>query len=153
MKIRQAVKGDLKGILKLYQLLFSEMTIFDNERMQPAEQRPEFIEEALSNTKFHLIVADIEGQIKGFCMAQKQSAAPFNCMVARDFAYVFDLVVEPNFRGESVGHQLLNEMKNWAKLNQLSHLELSVLSQNHKAIKFYEREGLTEITRTMGIKI
>ncbi|OAT53386.1 GNAT family N-acetyltransferase [Providencia heimbachae] len=153
MKIRKAVKNDLHGILDLYQLLFSEMAALDNERIQSAEQQPEFIEEAINNVKFHLIVADVEGQIKGFCIAQKQSAAPFNCMVARDFAYVFDLVVEPNFRGEKVGHNLLNEMKEWAKCNQLSHLELSVLSQNRRAIKFYEREGLTEITRTMGIKI
>lgn len=52
-----------------------------------------------------------------------------------------------------MGHQLIEQMKTWAKDNQLSHLELTVLAQNHKAIKFYEREGLTEITRTMGIKL
>lgn len=44
-------------------------------------------------------------------------------------------------------------MKAWAKSRQFSHLELSVLAQNRKAIKFYEREGLTEISRTMGITL
>lgn len=44
-------------------------------------------------------------------------------------------------------------MKEWAKLQKFSHLELSVLAQNHQAIKFYEREGLVEVSRTMGIAL
>lgn len=74
-------------------------------------------------------------------------------MVPRDFGYVFDLIVAPGFRGENTGHQLLDGMKNWAKAKGFGHLELSVLAQNHKAVRFYEREGLSEISRTMGIKL
>lgn len=151
--IRKAAKNDLDEIFVLYQLLFFEMAALDPERMKPVEQSSEFIHDAIENPKFHFLVATIENKIKGFCIAQKQSAPAYNCMVPRDFAYVFDFVVAPDSRGEKIGHQLLNEMKGWAKENKLSHLELSVFSQNHQAIKFYEREGLTEITRTMGIKL
>lgn len=151
--IRSAVKQDLEAVLSLYELLFSEMAALDPERMQPAKQATEFVENAITDDKFHLLVAEHNGEVKGFCFAQKQSAAPYNCMVDRDFAYIFDLVVVPELRGQKTGHQFIEQMKIWAKENNLSHLELSVLAQNNKAIKFYEREGLTEITRTMGIKI
>ncbi|USR66940.1 GNAT family N-acetyltransferase [Providencia stuartii] len=151
--IREATRGDINAILSLYQTLFTEMALLDPERMKPAEQSQEFIENAIVDDKFHLLVAEFEGEVKGFCIAEHQSAAPYNCMVPRGFAYIFDLIVSPDFRGEKTGHQLLDGMKNWAKNKQLSHLELSVLAQNHNAIRFYEREGLSEITRTMGIKL
>lgn len=151
--IRPAIQKDIDAVLSLYKILFAEMAVLDSERMRPAEQAREFIEDAISNDKFHLLVAEFNGEIKGFCIAQQQTSAPYSCMVTRDFGYVFDLVVDPNFRGEKVGHLLLDGMKLWAKEKQLSHLELTVLANNHRAIKFYEREGLTEITRTMGIKL
>ncbi|MTB82444.1 GNAT family N-acetyltransferase [Providencia stuartii] len=151
--IRCAVKHDIEAVLSLYELLFTEMAALDSERMQPAKQMRDFVENTISDENFHLLVAEYDGQVKGFCIAQKQTAPPYNCMVPRQFAYIFDLVVSPELRGQKVGHQLIEQMKTWAKDNQLSHLELTALAQNHKAIKFYEREGLTEITRTMGIKL
>lgn len=151
--IRQAEKSDIDSILSLYQILFSEMALLDPERLQPAEQAREFIENAIIDDKFYLLVAEFNSEIKGFCIAQQQTAALFSCIVPRNFGYIFDLVVDPNFRGEKAGQKLLDGMKVWAKSKQLSHLELSVLAQNHKAIKFYEREGLTEISRTMGIML
>ncbi|MBS0925173.1 GNAT family N-acetyltransferase [Providencia sp. JGM181] len=151
--IRKAKKGDLSAILALYQILFTEMAKFDRERLQAAEQSSEFVENAIEDDKFHLLVADYEGEIKGFCIAQKQTADPYSCIVPRDFGYIFDLVISPGFRGEKAGKHLLDGMKEWAKLQKFSHLELSVLAQNHQAIKFYEREGLVEVSRTMGIAL
>ncbi|WP_272694736.1 GNAT family N-acetyltransferase [Providencia sp. PROV144] len=151
--IREAIKNDVDSILSLYQILFSEMALLDPERLQPAEQAKEFIENAIIDDKFYVLVAEFNGEIKGFCIAQQQIADPYSCIVPRNFGYIFDLVVDPNFRGEKAGQKLLTAMKAWAKSRQLSHLELSVLAQNHKATKFYEREGLTEISRTMGITL
>lgn len=151
--IREAIKNDVDSILSLYQILFSEMALLDPERLQPAEQAKEFIENAIIDDKFYVLVAEFNGEIKGFCIAQQQIADPYSCIVPRNFGYIFDLVVDPNFRGEKAGQKLLTAMKAWAKSRQLSHLELSVLAHNHKAIKFYEREGLTEISRTMGITL
>lgn len=153
MLIREAIKSDVESILSLYQILFSEMALLDPERLQPAEQAGEFIENAIIDDKFYLLVAEFNGEIKGFCIAQQQVSEPYNCIVPRNFGYIFDLVVDPNFRGEKAGQKLLDGMKAWAKSRQFSHLELSVLAQNRKAIKFYEREGLTEISRTMGITL
>ena len=153
MMIREATRDDLNAVLSLYHTLFTEMALLDPERMRPAEQSREFVENAIYDDKFHLLVADFNGEIKGFCIAQHQSAASYSCMVPRDFGYVFDLIVAPGFRGENTGHQLLDGMKNWAKAKGFGHLKLSVLAQNHKAVRFYEREGLSEISRTMGIKL
>lgn len=76
------------------------MAKFDRERLQAAEQSSEFVENAIEDNKFHLLVADYEGEIKGFCIAQKQTADPYSCIVPRDFGYIFDLVISPDFRGE-----------------------------------------------------
>lgn len=151
--IRPANKQDLDAILSLYEVLFAEMANLDSERMQPAKQANDFVENTIADDKFHVLVVELGGVVEGFCIAQKQSAAPYNCIVQRDFGYIFDLVVSPEYRVEKMGYKLIEGMKVWAKENKLSHLELSLLSQNHKAIKFYEREGLVEISRTMGIRL
>lgn len=36
--IREAIKSDVESILSLYQILFSEMALFDPERLQPASR-------------------------------------------------------------------------------------------------------------------
>lgn len=102
MLIREAIKSDVESILSLYQILFSEMALLDPERLQPAEQAGG-IENAIIDDKFYLLVAEFNGEIKGLCIAQQQVSDPYNCIVPRNFGYIFDLVVDPNFRGEKQG--------------------------------------------------
>lgn len=116
------------------------MANLDSERMQPAKQANDFVENAIADDKFHMFVVELEGVVEGFCIAQKQSAAPYNCIVQRDFGYVFDLVVSPEYRGEKMGHKIIEGMKVWAKENKLSHLELSVLSQTIKRLNFMKEK-------------
>ncbi|OKP04802.1 GNAT family N-acetyltransferase [Xenorhabdus eapokensis] len=154
MIIKTATMQDIESILSLYRVLFSEMAALQPDRMQVAEQERDFIASNINNDKFHLLVAEDEnGSIKGFAIAQEQTTAPFNCLVPRTYGYVFDLMVSQDARNLGIGQKLLAGMKKWAQENHYSHLELSVLSQNVDAIRFYIREGYQETSRTMALTL
>ncbi|WP_187651420.1 GNAT family N-acetyltransferase [Xenorhabdus sp. TS4] len=72
---------------------------------------------------------------------------------ASRYGYVFDLMVRQDARNLGIGQKLLAGMKKWAQENHYSHLELSVLSQNVDAIRFYIREGYQEASRTMALTL
>ncbi|MER1720517.1 GNAT family N-acetyltransferase, partial [Proteus terrae] len=137
----------------LYTYLFNEMANLQPDRLKPGKQDEAFIINGVKNDKFHLLVADLDGKVVGFSMAQIQETPMFNCLVQRKYAYIYDIVVDPSLRSQGAGSLLLTAMKEWAKSEKMTHLELSVLAENGAAKRFYEREGLKEVSTVMGIAL
>ncbi|HEJ9485442.1 MULTISPECIES: GNAT family N-acetyltransferase [Proteus] len=151
--IRKAILSDVEEINTLYTYLFNEMANLQPDRLKPGKQDEAFIINGIKNNKFHLLVADLDGKVVGFSMAQIQETPMFNCLVQRKYAYIYDIVVDPSVRSQGVGSLLLTAMKEWAKLEKMTHLELSVLAENGAAKRFYEREGLKEVSTVMAIAL
>ncbi|WP_109398088.1 GNAT family N-acetyltransferase [Proteus faecis] len=149
--IRKAILSDIEEISTLYTYLFNEMAKLQPDRLKPGEQDEAFIINGIKNNKFHLLVADLDGKVVGFSMAQIQETPMFNCLVQRKYAYIYDIIVDPSIRSQGVGSLLLTAMKEWAKSEKMTHLELSVLAENGAAKRFYQREGLKEVSSVMGI--
>ncbi|MDL5165633.1 GNAT family N-acetyltransferase [Proteus faecis] len=151
--IRKAILSDIEEISTLYTYLFNEMAKLQPDRLKPGEQDEAFIINGIKNNKFHLLVADLDGKVVGFSMAQIQETPMFNCLVQRKYAYIYDIIVDPSIRSQGVGSLLLTAMKEWAKSEKMTHLELSVLAENGAAKRFYQREGLKEVSSVMGIAL
>ncbi|MBG5950974.1 MULTISPECIES: GNAT family N-acetyltransferase [Proteus] len=151
--IRKAILSDVEEINTLYTYLFNEMANLQPDRLKPGKQDEAFIINGVKNDKFHLLVADLDGKVVGFSMAQIQETPMFNCLVQRKYAYIYDIVVDPSVRSQGTGSLLLTAMKEWAKSERMTHLELSVLAENSAAKRFYEREGLKEVSTVMGIAL
>ncbi|QIG06730.1 GNAT family N-acetyltransferase [Proteus sp. ZN5] len=151
--IRKAILSDVEEINTLYTYLFNEMANLQPDRLKPGKQDEAFIINGVKNDKFHLLVADLDGKVVGFSMAQIQETPMFNCLVQRKYAYIYDIVVDPSVRSQGTGSLLLTAMKEWAKSERMTHLELSVLAENGAAKRFYEREGLKEVSTVMAIAL
>ncbi|MBG6030957.1 GNAT family N-acetyltransferase [Proteus hauseri] len=151
--IRKAILSDVEEINTLYVHLFNEMANLQPDRLKPGKQDEAFIINGIKNNKFHLLVADLDGKVVGFSIAQIQETPMFNCLVQRKYAYIYDIVVDPSVRSQGVGSLLLTAMKEWAQSEKMTHLELSVLAENGAAKRFYEREGLKEVSTVMAIAL
>lgn len=152
MIIRPAALNDTDRIAELYQQLFTLMADYQPDRWRPAEQDRGFIENAVTDEKFCLLVAETEGRIAGFAFAQTQDTSPYICVMPRRFGYIFDIVVDPAVRGQGTGKKLLDAVKTWSKEQGHTHLELSVLPENTGALRLYEREGYQPVIHTLAIK-
>lgn len=153
MNIRSAQLSDTGRIAELYQQLFTEMAAFQPGRWLPAEQTREFIENAVTDEKFHLLVAEQDGRIAGFVIAQAQETPAYSCIRPRRLGYVFDIVVDPTVRGQGTGKELLRAVKAWSKAQGHTHLELSVLPENKGAMRLYEQEGYQPVLHRLAITL
>ncbi|SPX94546.1 putative acetyltransferase [Morganella morganii] len=152
MIIRPATLNDTDRIAELYQQLFVLMAEYQPDRWRPAQQDRGFIENAVADETFCLLVAETEDGIAGFAFAQTQDTSPYTCVVPRRFGYIFDIVVDPVVRGQGTGKKLLDAVKTWSKEQGHTHLELSVLPENTGALRLYEREGYQPVIHTLAIK-
>ncbi|WP_107668048.1 N-acetyltransferase [Cyanothece sp. BG0011] len=59
--------------------------------------------------------------------------------------YINTLAVHKDYRKQGIGTQLINEVKNQAKKQNISLLTLNVWSDNMTAIEFYKRQGFSRI--------
>jgi len=57
------------------------------------------------------------------------------------YAYIDDIAVEPKYRGQGVGHALIERAIEWAKANGLPGLMLETQNNNVAACRLYERCG------------
>ena len=64
-----------------------------------------------------------------------------------------DLVVDVDFRGQGIGKQLIESVKNWTLERNLEYIELNVLSENKKAIYLYKKINFKEKMKTMRMKL
>jgi ribosomal protein S18 acetylase RimI-like enzyme len=91
-----------------------------------------------------LFVVEAHGRVVGFVsvLASCHSDAPDDD--ARSFAYVDDLVVLPEYRGQGHGRALLGRAEAYAAAQGGTTLRLRVKGGNHLAREFYARAGYGE---------
>lgn len=142
MIIRNATPHDLKDIKVLYRQLFSAM-----EEHQPyyfqctGDQKEDYILETIKDDTSDIILVEDENETVGFIIVDFHEAEASHRIVPRNFTYIMDLVVGDQYRGKQYGETLMNAAKDWAKESNCDYLELNVLSNNTKAIAFYEKHG------------
>lgn len=109
---------------------------------EPAERRttvPEMeariVEAEESGSLF--LVAEVDGKIVGFLSADRGFANRI-----RHSAYIVIGILE-GFSGIGIGTGLFRELESWAKENQITRLELTVMVHNEKAIHLYQKMGFS----------
>ncbi len=74
-------------------------------------------------------------------------------MQKRKVLYIDTMAVEENFRGMGVGTAMFDHIKNIAKANDCTHMELSVNAKNINAQKMYAKYGFSEKSYTLDMKL
>jgi len=152
--IRKARVEDAVRLSELYRILFKGMADLEPHYMKEASQDSAFIDSIINEENdFTVFVAEDDGQIQGFAIAQLQNSPPYNAFVQERCVYLMDVVVNPTTRGKGFGKALIQRVKEWGIEHQVHYFELSVLTQNQKAIALYEREGLRPFSQSMRMRL
>lgn len=149
MRIRTAAEGDIPQIEALYQQLFCDMARLQPQYLRPANQSRGFLERIIESSGSDILLAEEGTEAVGFLLLQAQETPPYACFLPHQYAYVMDLVVKEEYRGQGIGTALLDYAEYWARNRNLDYLELNVLSQNDGAARLYEQKGYRECLRTM----
>lgn len=154
MNIRVAQRQDMASIQALYQVLFQQMAQYEPEYQQAASQDIGFLEAVIAQKdNFMAYIAEVEGDVKGVIILQKQQTLPYNCLVPKNSCFILDVVVSADMRGQGLGHALIQQAKQWAQAQEVHYLELSVLAKNERAMALYVKEGFTSYSTLMRLPL
>ncbi len=135
--IDSAQPDDLETLTALLQELFSIEKDFTAD---PTKQLAGLQQLLAESQRARIFVVRHEGKIIGFCCVQlviSTSQGSYS-------AWIEDVIVAKDFRGQGIGKALLNHTINWAKQQGATRAQLLVDNQNTAAIHFYQKAGWLE---------
>lgn len=153
MNIRKGKLNDLEEICRLYEVLFTNMANLQSDYIKVVPQDENFIKQVINDDIYNIFVAEENNKLLGFIIVQEMKTREYKCIVPHKYSYIVDIVVDTNSRSKGIGKLLLEEVKTWSKNKNLDYVELSVLSNNYKAIKLYENFGFKEYQRNMKLHL
>jgi GNAT superfamily N-acetyltransferase len=136
--IRKAVEPDSE---KLW-LLMRDLAVFE-KYIDVFAITPEIVKQSgfrKSPADFYSFVADHNGQIAGMLVYYYLPYTAAN----RPSIYLKELFVDPAYRGQKIGEQLMDALHEEAKLNNCAQIKWNVALWNEAGKKFYERLGAAE---------
>lgn len=137
MKIRRCEINDADNMLKMLLELDKEteyMLFEADERPNDINRVKAMINHSINGDNL-LLIATEDDNIIGFLSAQRG--------IIRKIKHTAYIVVgiREKFRGKGIGKKLFCELDLWAKENNISRLELTVMCPNSMAKQLYEKNG------------
>jgi ribosomal protein S18 acetylase RimI-like enzyme len=150
ISLRTANEDDLNTLLEFEQGVIEAEKPLDSF-LADGELSYYNIPELISSENIHLLVAVLNEELiaSGYLRIEKSRHYHKN----PKHGYIGFMYVKPLFRGQKISKLILEELKNWAKENNLKELRLDVYSNNIVAIKAYERFGFTKSLVNMRMDI
>ena len=139
--------------------------IFHTVHAMHQENRPDLyrkLDAPLSRTYYTQMVenpggialcAECGGKVAGVAYTYMKAPTENPVMVPRITAFMDDLAVHPDFRGQGIGRALLEESRRQALARGAVSLELMVWAFNQNAIEFYEHAGMAPRSMIMEMKL
>jgi len=104
------------------------------------EKRVKMLKQALTNSSYELLVADLEGEIVGFIDYWLTS----DFVHGAKLSYIHNLYVSSEHRRKGVASKLLKEVMRNAQRTGVSEIHVTTRFDNKSAIQLYKKHGLVK---------
>ncbi|MGE5415778.1 MAG: N-acetyltransferase family protein [Acidobacteriota bacterium] len=148
--IRKAVAEDMPQIKWVFQEFarFHEMRDSSFTHVDEcADIWGNFVEGHLSSDDALVVVAEVDGQIAGYCVAMIQTKPP----VYRDtiHGYVDNLGVLEEYQRKGIGESLYKRVKEWFDKRGIRRIELFAATANERSTAFWRKMGFQPFMENM----
>jgi GNAT superfamily N-acetyltransferase len=135
-EITTASTADIEELVRLLQVLFTQDIEFE-----PDYQRQKSgLERIIANPNIgEILVLKVDGKVIGMVSLLYSISTALGGKVA----ILEDMVIDPDFRGQGFGKELLNEAIGFSKLRNCLRITLLTDFDNDLAIRFYQSVGFT----------
>ncbi|MET3195689.1 GNAT family N-acetyltransferase [Bacillus sp. OAE603] len=136
--VRSAIEKDAKNLSEVRLQIDGETENLDREKGEAYIDESGFkliIKDDTESISNLFLVAEVNERIVGF------SRCEGNKLKRTSHKVEFGVCVLKEYWGYSIGKNLLNESINWADLNGIKKITLTVLETNDKAIMLYKKYG------------
>jgi ribosomal protein S18 acetylase RimI-like enzyme len=133
IRIEPATEQDIDALCGLLQQLFAIEADFHFDVAKTGRA----LQQLINNNRACVLVAREDDKVIGMCTAQLVISTAEGAYSA----WVEDVVIDSQQRGNGVGKQLLNALGAWAKGQGATRLQLLADMQNQPALAFYRNNG------------
>lgn len=140
--IRSAVQSDVKSIIELWKEMFDLHKERDSHFTRSSdghENYEKLINESLISDDFHILVAESNKKIIGYCLANVAKYPP--AFELKEYGAIFDLSVTRDYRRKGLGEKLLQEAYNWFSKKGIKRIEARVATSNEISQGFWRKMG------------
>ena len=142
--IRKMIINDFNQVHKLveqvHQMHLNERKdIYINADPLPFDEFKKYLREK----KYFCFVAEVNNVIVGEIISDIKEVKENEIFKSRIFLYIEDICIDKNYTRKGIGRKLFYTVKQVAKKENISSIELNVWSFNKNAINFYEELGFT----------
>ena len=154
--IREAVINDYESLCEIYAELDKHHRLNHPELfIKPDDyaRAKEYVLETINDDNKAIFVADVESKVVGFaeCYIQESSIFPVN--KKRRWVQLDNISVVREYQNHQLGSLLLKKVIEWAKIKEISRIELKVYSFNKNAIEFYLGKKFKDLNKTMYLDL
>ncbi|MGL4696361.1 GNAT family N-acetyltransferase [Enterococcus larvae] len=138
MIVRSIARGDGADFLAMQYQLDKEsqyMLLMPEERTTTVEEMERHIADTLLLSDFLFVALDDDGRISGYIQAERNRPKKI-----KHSAYIVIGLLEKMQR-KGIGTAFFEELVRWAEKEQVTRLELTVITENTGAVALYEKAG------------
>ncbi len=147
MMIRKAKIEDLPEMLAIYNDAILNLTATFDLVEQTLEQREEWF--AKFGERYPLIVAEVDGEIAGYC-----GILPYNAKEAYATTVEISIYLSGKHRGKGIGNALMTDMINQARELEYHTIIAGITEGNDTSVHLHEKFGFELVgkLREVGFK-
>lgn len=113
----------------------------------------DFLRTVIQAEESDFLLASLEARIVGALEIKETAPPDFPVFVRKRFALIENMVVEEGLRGGGIGTVLLEQALDWARGRGLASVQLTVWSENERALRFYQGQGFRTVVERMEIDL
>jgi ribosomal protein S18 acetylase RimI-like enzyme len=150
IKIRKASMVDLEQLLAFEQDLIKMERPFD-PTIKPDPVNYYDLKAMLSSPHIEVVVAETGNKIIASGYARIDRSKPF--LKHNNHAYLGFMYVLPEYRGQGINKRIIDALKTWAAIQNITEFSLEVYYDNVSAIKAYEKIGFSKYVLEMRFNL
>lgn len=137
LEVRDGTADDLPAIAAIYTHYVLRTTITFNTQVRTPKQWVELFDRDISSSDYHLLVAELDGEVAGYTQTQRFRDKP-----AYDRSLEVSVYVAPDAVGAGVGAGLYGEMLPLLERDERFHRAYALVAlPNDASVAFHERWG------------
>ena len=147
--IRKATADDIDALRGLYLALEEDGVRYQPEHFVIGERTEEFFQNIFDSDTQDILVADIDGLAVGFVHVMILQQKKVSCLKPQTVVYMQDLCVREDMRNNKIGAKLVRAAKDYGKEHKADFIRTQVFPGNVDGMRFYERNGFSEMMKTI----
>jgi ribosomal protein S18 acetylase RimI-like enzyme len=145
MKLISVLNYDVQEIhAEIEPLIFKHHNQADMEKL---------FEEALLEEGVHVFIATYNSNPAGYVMLSVRNVSETYFRYEHSVVYIEHICVTKEYKGNGIGRELINKVKEYALEHGISRIELDYWSRNENAGEFFKTQGFTNFNERMFIQV